>query len=364
MDSEDAADRALTGGAIVAFPSPGGPHHVLGAALAALSAASFGLNNAMTRRGVLTGSVGQALAIGVPIGMPMFFLFALAGGGLGAIANFPREAVLVMTATGILHFICGRYCNYRSVKAMGANLSGPVVQLSLVVSLFLAITALNEGLTPLRIVGIVLVILGPALMHRSDAAPAARIDAGAAAGGRSVAAGPPPFKPRYAEGYVFGLMAAACYGVTPVLIRIVVERGGLADSMAAGLLSYCAATAVVALMMLWPGQLRHVLSIDPVPAKWFVASGVLVTISQMFLYLALTVAPVSVVMPILQLHLVFRYLLARLMNPHHEVLGGMMMLATAVSVAGAAALSIDPEFIIAYVPLPQPLVGMLRWRLL
>jgi hypothetical protein len=65
---------------------------VLGAVLAALSAASFGLNNAMTRRGVLTGSVAQALAIGVPIGVPMFFLFALLGGGLGAIANFRRDA--------------------------------------------------------------------------------------------------------------------------------------------------------------------------------------------------------------------------------------------------------------------------------
>ena len=337
---------------------------MLGAALAALSAASFGLNNAITRRGVLTGSVGQALAIGVPIGVPMFFLFALVGGGLGAIANFPRDALLVMVATGILHFICGRYCNYRSVKAMGANLSGTVVQLSLVVSLFLAITALQEGLTPLRVVGIALVILGPALMHRSDAAPVARIDAGAAAGGRSVAAGPPPFRPRYAEGYVFGLLAAACYGVTPILIRIVVERGGLAESMAAGLLSYCAATVAIALMMLWPGQLRHVLAIDPVPAKWFVASGVLVTVSQMFLYLALAVAPVSVVMPILQLHLVFRYVLARLMNPHHEVFGGMMMLATALSVAGATALSLDPEFVIANVTLPDPLIAILRWRLL
>jgi drug/metabolite transporter (DMT)-like permease len=337
---------------------------VLGAILAALSAASFGLNNAMTRRGVLTGSVGQALAIGVPIGMPMFFLFALAGGGLGAIANFPRDAILVMAATGFLHFICGRYCNYRSVKAMGANLSGPVVQLSLVVSLFLAITALQEGLTPLRVIGIVLVILGPALMHRSDAAPAGRIDAGAAAGGRSVAAGPPPFRPRYTEGYLFGLLAAACYGVTPILIRIVVERGSMADSMAAGFLSYCAATAVVALLMLWPGQLRHVLSIDPVPAKWFVASGVLVTVSQMFLYMALAVAPVSVVMPILQLHLVFRYVLARLTNPHHELFGGTMILATAISMIGAAALSLDPEFLIATMTLPEALVAILRWRLL
>jgi drug/metabolite transporter (DMT)-like permease len=337
---------------------------VLGAGLALLSAASFGLNNAMTRRGVLTGSVGQALAIGVPIGVPMFFLFALVGGGLGAIPNFSRDAVLIMMATGLLHFICGRYCNYRSVKAMGANLSGPVVQLSLIVSLTLAITVLQEGLTPLRVVGIMLVLLGPILMHRSDFAPVAKIDPGAAAGGRSVAAGPPPFRPRYAEGYLFGLLAAACYGVTPILIRAVVERGSLGESMAAGLLSYCAATTFIALTMLWPGHLRHVVSIDRTPAKWFIGSGVLVTVSQMFFYLALVVAPVSVVMPVLQLHLVFRYVIARLLNPHHEMFGGMMMVATGISVIGAAALSLDPEFVIAKVLLPDALVELLRWRLL
>jgi drug/metabolite transporter (DMT)-like permease len=337
---------------------------VLGAVLAVLSAASFGLNNAMTRRGVLTGSVGQALAIGVPIGVPMFFMFALVGGGLAAIPNFSRDAILIMTATGVVHFICGRYCNYRSVKAMGANLSGPVVQLSLVVSLSLAMTVLDEGLKPLRVVGIVFVLLGPALMHRREPAPAARIDPGAAAGGRSIAAGPPPFRPRYAEGYLFGLLAAACYGVSPILIRIVVERGSLGESMAAGLISYCAATTVLALTMLWPGQLRHVLAIDPVPAKWFVGSGVLVTVSQMFFYLALAVAPVSVVMPILQLHLVFRYLLARLLNPQHEMFGGMMLLATGISITGAAALSLDPEFLIAHLPLSDALIGILRWRLL
>jgi uncharacterized membrane protein len=148
------------------------------------------------------------------------------------------------------------------------------------------------------------------------------------------------------------------------LIRVVVERGSLADSMAAGLFSYGAATAVVALLLLWPGQWRHVRLIDPVPAKWFVASGVLVTVSQMFLYLALAVAPVSVAMPILQLHLVFRYLFARLLNPHHEMFGGMMLLATAVSIIGAAALSLDPEFVIAMLSLPEALAILLRWRLL
>ena len=40
------------------------------------------------------------------------------------------------------------------------------------------------------------------------------------------------------------------------------------------------------------------------------------------------------------------------------------MLATALSLAGAAALSLDPEFVIATMALPDLLVATLRWQLL
>ena len=53
---------------------------MLGVCLAALSAATFAFNNASARRGVLTGSVAQALAITVPVGVPIFFLAAPCAG--------------------------------------------------------------------------------------------------------------------------------------------------------------------------------------------------------------------------------------------------------------------------------------------
>jgi uncharacterized membrane protein len=333
---------------------------VLGATFAALAAATFALNNAMTRRGVLTGSVAQALAVGVPIGVPMFFLFALVSGGLASIASFPGEMIALMAGTGVLHFMIGRYCNFRSVKAVGANLSGPIVQTSLLVTLVLAVTVLYEQLTTLRLAGIALVLLGLALMRGSDPAPAPSISPGAAGGGRSVAAGPPPFQPNYAEGYVFGLLAAAAYGVTPILVRIAVERGGLADSIAAGLISYVSATAAIGLLLLWPGQFRHVLAVNRVSAKWFAWSGIVVTASQALFYMALVVAPVSVVMPVLQLHLAFRYVLARLMNPHHEVFGSQMVLTMTLSLIGAAALSLDPDLVSETLRLPEWLAAFLR----
>ena len=48
---------------------------------------------------------------------------------------------------------------------MGANLVAPIQQYSLVITLVLAVVWLDEALTLLRIIGIVLVIVGP----RTDA---------------------------------------------------------------------------------------------------------------------------------------------------------------------------------------------------
>ena len=50
---------------------------MLGGFLALLSAASFALNVTALRRGVLTASVFQAIAITVPMGVPLFLIILL-----------------------------------------------------------------------------------------------------------------------------------------------------------------------------------------------------------------------------------------------------------------------------------------------
>jgi len=329
---------------------------VLGVLFAALSAASFALNNAGTRRGVLTGTVSQAMAITVPVGLPFFLFILVASGNWEKLVQFPPSGIRMMAAVGVLHFICGRYCNYRAVKALGANLSAPAIQLYLVFTLALAIAVLGEKLTALRIVGIALVVIGPAMMRQADAARDERALAGPAADGL------PRFQPVYAEGYFFAALAALCYGLTPIMLRSVVEREGLGGSFAAALIAFAAASVVIVLVMLWPGQLRHVLAMDRRSVKWFAWSAVFVCFSQMFLYMALAVAPVSVVMPVLQIQLLFRYVLARLINPHHEVFGGQVIAGTLASLAGAIALSVSSDAVASLLPLPDWLAAVARWQ--
>jgi drug/metabolite transporter (DMT)-like permease len=95
---------------------------VLGVCLAALSAATFTFNNASARRGVLTGSVLQALAVTVPIGVPIFLLAVLATGNLTTLSGFSAGAIALLALAGLLHFVVGRYGNFRAAQAIGNNL--------------------------------------------------------------------------------------------------------------------------------------------------------------------------------------------------------------------------------------------------
>jgi hypothetical protein len=81
----------------------------------------------------------------------------------------------------------------------------------------------------------------------------------------------------------------------------------------------------------------------------------------MFAFMAFAVAPISVVMPVLQLHLALRFWLARILNPQHEIFGNKMLMGTACSLLGGLALSLDTEFFLALVALPAAVVDVLRW---
>jgi len=331
---------------------------VLGGFLALLAAATFAFNNATLRRGVLTGTPAQAMAITVPLGVPFFLLGTAAAGALALLPAFTALETLSLCAAGLVHFIWGRYCNYRATKAIGANLVAPVQQFSMVFALGLAIWFLGEVLTPLRMLGILLVVIGPAITFRQGSPRA--VPGGTAP--ETARPSVPAFEPRYGEGYLFALLSASGYGTSPVLVRLAIEGKGLGGGLAAGVVSYTAATVLILLFMLLPGRLAHVRAISGESAKWFTISGVLVCVSQMFTYMAMAIAPVTVVMPIQRLSLVFRIYCAKLITPDHEVFGPGIVLGTVVSLAGAVLLSLSTEAVLGWLSLSPETEALLRWR--
>lgn len=310
---------------------------MLGAILALASAGFFGLNNATVRRGVLKTTVLQGMAITVPLGVPLFVAFSLAMGGFEALLAWRAPAWFWMSLAGVVHFVIGRYGNYRATQTLGATLSTPIQQLSILVALTLAFIFLGESINLLNLFGIVLIMLGPMVLVGSRKKTAA---AGRAKG----------FEPQFGPGIFWGAVCAFGYGVSPLLIVIGLGAAPtLADAVAGVFVSYVAASIVVIVLVVRAGGKSYLAQVDGTSAKWFLASTLFVALSQMFRYLALAVAPVSVVVPIQRLSVVFRILFNAVINRDHEVLDRNVIFTIFLAVIGSVLLTANSEFLFAAV---------------
>ena len=325
--------------------------HLLGAVLAVLSAATFALTNAAGRRGVITGTPAQGMVISMPVGLACFLALALLTGAVQHLGRFSGAALTSLSAAGVLHFVLGRYCNFRASQAAGVNLTAPVIQLNSVVTLVLAVVVLREPCTVLQAVGVVLMVSASLVTQRSSEPTMAR------------KRDEPAFDPRIAVGFLFASIAALAYGTSPIIVRQALHDAGALSGLAGGAIAYAAATVAVALGLLIPSLRCNVMAVESGNARWFVYSGIFVAAAHGFLYSALAVAPIMLVAPLLQLSLVFRFFFALLLTPHHEVFGLVVILGTVVSILGACTIAVDTQLILHALSIPEPFANLLRSRL-
>jgi drug/metabolite transporter (DMT)-like permease len=338
---------------------------LLGVLYAAIGAFTFALNNVTMRRGVVTGSVLQGLALTVPIGGLSFLVITIALGEVHHLAVFPTAALKWLACQGVVHFVIGRYCNYKSNQLMGVNLTAPVVQLQVPFAMILAVVLLHEKFTVLQAIGSAS-MLGGSFITQGYAGKrkkvSTRIPAIASQGVLASAAPKPIFQPRVLSGYIFGLGAAMCYGSSPLMARQAFLSAPDASTAAAGCLAYSAATLFFLLMLLKPGSWADIKSMKRGNLPWFVSSAVLVAISQAFVYASLAIAPLMVVTPILQLSLVFRLFLSQLINRDHEVMNAAVLIGAFTAVLGSLLVSLNTEELTTLLDV-SPLGDFLNYRL-
>ena len=136
-----------------------------------------------------------------------------------------------------------------------------------------------------------------------------------------------------AEGYIFGLLAAVGYGSSPIMIRTALEDSGI--SMLGGLVSYSAATLVLMLMLTWPSRRAAMQGIDRRALRLLLVGGVIVFGAQMSRYVALSIAPVSLVAPLGQLSPVFVVIFSFLFNRRIESFGPRVLIGILLAMTGS-----------------------------
>ena len=328
-----------------------------GALFAIIAAASFGLQTAATRRGVLASSAIIGIYITVVGGVFLFLLATALSGQLFKASRLSWEAYLLLAAVGPVHYLVGRYSIYRATGAMGSNRTTPLNAMSAPYAVLVAVIVLSERITPLMGVGMAMVLTAPFIMlqprGQGQHEPAPRAEQadppGPADSSSSVEppAGTAPWpgtparervaRPplRLAEGYLFGTLSAVAYGTTPIMVRAALEDTGL--SILGGLVAHSSAAIVLLLALALPGRRALVRGrMDMTAVRWFTLSAMTIFLAQMFWFLALGAAPVTVVSPIMRSAAAYTVLFAFLINRRLESFGPRVLGGIVLAISGAA----------------------------
>ena len=224
-----------------------------------------------------------------------------------------------------MHFLIGRYTNYKCTKAVGANVAGPIQQFTVVVSVVLAIVVLGEQINTLSWIGIILLTLGPlAVSQERKSKKVANLQ----------------FEFKLMEGYFYGFISSICYGSSPVLVALAMETKTWQLAVFGAFIGHAAASLVLLVVIIAFGFTAEVRNTDRKNIPDFMTSGVFVFLSQGLRYVALALAPVYIVSPIQRTSTIFRVIFSKIVNPTTELFGIWIWIGIGISLLGAVLLAL------------------------
>ena len=308
---------------------------IFGALLALGSAFSFSVNSILIRRGLADAgaTAAQGAFITVLLGVPFGFVAVVVTGQIFNFDQIPLSSFLLLAGAGIVHFCIGRYCNYRSIAAIGASRTVTIQAIAVPYSIVMAIVLLGERPTLFMYVAIALILASPFMMIDRRKRPAP----GTTSTGTRPASGAPAVEIRMVEGVVFSLLASVGYGTSPILIRAALEDS--TGTAAIGtFIAYFGASAVLLASLALPAQRHLVGAINFRYMRLFGSAGLSVFMAQLLRFFSLALADVTIVDPLMRTVGVFTLILSYLVNRRLEHITLGVVLGVLVSFVGSALL--------------------------
>lgn len=252
----------------------------LGALLALAAATGWAAQYVLIRVGTEHGRVSDAVLVALGVNVAVLVPAA-------AVVHYPEygltpRALVAFGGAGIAGSLFGRLFQFRSIDAIGATRTAPVVSSTALVSAVFAVALLGETLSPLHLVGIVLIVIGVAVISWETAS-----DADPDASFREIGLA-----------LVLPLLAALAYGIEPILVRWGFVEG-TPVLVAVAVMSVAAAIGYSVHLLrrgAWPSRSE----LRTEPFRWYLWAGVASTVSLTLYFAALEIAPVVIVVPIIQ----------------------------------------------------------------
>jgi drug/metabolite transporter (DMT)-like permease len=293
---------------------------LLGAGLATLASFMFAVQYLFVRLGTREGSVTHVIWVtllcNVVVLVPatlLFYDFAMS-----------MRALLAFAAAGVTGSILGRIFIFTSIERLGASRTSPIVASNALFATLLAVVFLDESLTLIHFLGVVLIVAGVAVISYRTAESTA-LDA---------------TRRELALLFVVPLLAAVCLGVEPIFLSVGYAAGG----------NVVPGTAVV-VSTAFVGFTVYARTVSTLPApsvvnepyaKWLLGAGVATTIGLLAAFSAVRTAPVVIAVPLIQTSPLLVMLLSALfLSSKLEEVTPEVVASTVVIIVGATVVSLS-----------------------
>jgi drug/metabolite transporter (DMT)-like permease len=145
-----------------------------------------------------------------------------------------------------------------------------------------------------------------------------------------------------AKAFIIGFGCGVAWGVSPIFIKLGLKGSG--SPIAGAFISFLAATAVLSLSLVSPSRRASIVHLTFKTAGLFFSSGLISCIANLIRFVALGLAPASVVVPLVSITPVFLLVFSFLINRKLEIfsmpviIGAVMVVVNAKDNAGWTAL--------------------------
>lgn len=236
------------------------------------------------------------------------------------VTGLTMTAVASFGMAGLVGTLIGRMFYYASIERVGASRSEPIKASQPIYAATIAVVLLGEQLSGKHLVGIILIVLGVGAISWETASSSGRGSASA-------------------YDLLFPLAAAFFYGIEPIFAKVGFETG---TSVLVGLsIKTAVATGGFLGYVRWQNALPGWADLISPSLRWYLLAGVANTAFLLTYYAALEIAPVVLVVPIIQLSPLLVALLSYVFLKRLETVTLPLVLSSLVVVAGAILVSLN-----------------------
>jgi len=228
--------------------------------------------------------------------------------------NMNWTGVAFFVVSGILASTLGRFLNFTSIERLGVAVSATIIGSSPLFSTVFAVLFIGEGVSPSTLVGTFLIVVGVALARGGDR-------------GGSV----------LTSAFLLPLASAAFYGASSVVRKVGLN---LLPEATFGALIGSAASLVSFIVYVALFHENRIFRLSGSSAKFFAASGIVVSLAWISMYSAFSAGDVSVVSALIGSNPLFSIILSTLFLRDSEELGWRVAAGCLVIVAGASVITL------------------------